>query len=503
VDRLNRLGRDLLRRKGQFRTGQAVLEEALAFYREMLPEEGNDPRVLREAAQLFGQVAWIHQTLGQAAKAAEAWGRQASLVTTLLEKEPASRALRLELADVHRWRGNMLRDLGEAREARQAYDKAVVIHEGLLREFPGQAGYQVALANTLLNSAVLRARREQAEELEPIYRRILELERAAVRAAPDEPRFRSELALALGSQGLYLLESGRGPRAEAVLREALGIQQRLRAGGHLKGAVEHYMARNLVNLARVLAAAGRAGEAEESYRSAVRVLERLVEQFPESAYRRADLASSLAGLAELLDAPGRRREAEEVRRRVIRQYERLKADFPENPDHRRNLVLGYLQLVALLCQLGRQSEAAVPYGKALEQDPGDPAVNNELAWFLATSPEPRLRDAALAVRLAKKAVTARPRSADYRNTLGVAHYRNGDDKAAVAELETAMGLRAGGDCFDWFFLAMAHRRLGDRAGARTWFDRAVRWMDAHKPHPDELRRFRAEADALLADAGKR
>jgi Flp pilus assembly protein TadD len=157
----------------------------------------------------------------------------------------------------------------------------------------------------------------------------------------------------------------------------------------------------------------------------------------------------------------------------------------------------------VLWELGRQAEAAEPYRKALELAPEDPAVNNERAWFLATSLEPRLRDAALAVRLAKKAVAARPQDADYRNTLGVAHYRSGDDKAAVAELETAMTLRGGGDSFDWFFLAMAHWRLGDRDQARAWFDRAVQGMDRHKPHDGELRRFRAEAEALLAEARTR
>jgi len=101
------------------------------------------------------------------------------------------------------------------------------------------------------------------------------------------------------------------------------------------------------------------------------------------------------------------------------------------------------------------------------------------------------------VRLAKKAVTAQPESANYRNTLGVAYYRNGGDTAAIAALETAMSMQAGGDSFDWFFLAMAHRRLGDRDKARKWFDRAVQWMDRHKPHDDELCRFRAEAEAML------
>ena len=45
--------------------------------------------------------------------------------------------------------------------------------------------------------------------------------------------------------------------------------------------------------------------------------------------------------------------------------------------------------------------------------------------------------------------------------------------------------------------------LGDRDKARIWFDRAVQWMDRHKPHDDELCRFRAEAEAMLADPGQR
>jgi tetratricopeptide (TPR) repeat protein len=136
VDRLNRLGGDLLYRPGLYRSGQAVLEEALALYEDLLPEEGNDPKVRREAARLFGQVAGIHHTLDHAAKAAEAWGRQASLLTSLLEEEPASKDLRMDLADTQKWRGDALRDSGKAREAREAYAQAARLQEGLLRESP-------------------------------------------------------------------------------------------------------------------------------------------------------------------------------------------------------------------------------------------------------------------------------------------------------------------------------------------------------------------------------
>jgi tetratricopeptide (TPR) repeat protein len=253
------------------------------------------------------------------------------------------------------------------------------------------------------------------------------------------------------------LEIGRCSEAEAAVREALEIHKQLFDGGQLKenGYIERYLAGNFTGLARVLTAAGKADEAEKSCRQAVNLLERSSKEFPHSAY------------------------------------------------HRLELVKTYLQLAGLLCELGRQTEAAEPYRAALELNTEDPAISNELAWFLATSAEPRLRDATQAVRLAKQAVVARKGSPDCWNTLGVAHYRIGDNKAAVTVLEKAMSLRSGGTSYDWFFLAMAHFSLGDHAKAWMWFDRAVHWMDKHKPRDHELRRFRTEAEAMLAQLPKR
>ncbi len=85
----------------------------------------------------------------------------------------------------------------------------------------------------------------------------------------------------------------------------------------------------------------------------------------------------------------------------------------------------------------------------------------------------------------------------YWNTLGVAQYRAGDWKAAVAALEKSMRLRGGGDAFDWFFLAMADWRLDAKAESRKWYARAVSWTEKNRATDDECRRFRAEADELF------
>jgi tetratricopeptide (TPR) repeat protein len=500
VDQLKHLGRDLLQRGGQHRAGQAVLEEALAFYQEMLPDEGRDPAVRREAAQLYRQVAEIHFYLGQPAKAAADFERQATLLASLLDEDPGDKALRLELADTHRWRANMLRDLGKNRQSREAYDEATRLHEALLREDPNQPHYQVGLANTLLNTATLLSPHDHADELEALFRRAIELDRAAVAAAPGEPLFRTELALALEGQGEFFLDTGRGRQAEACVSEALEIQRKLLTDGLLRGPSRRYLARTLVGLGQVFAATGRAPQAEHYYREAATLLRQTVEQWPESALCRTDLAATLVVLADALKDPDRRREAEEVRRRAIRHYERLTADFPEQPHHRLRLARAYLALAELLSRCGRHDETGEILERAFEADPGNPTINDRLAWFLATTPEVALRDHALAVRLAQKAVDAKPRCAEHHTTLGVCHYRQGDYAAAIAALEAALELRGASDGTDWLFLAMAHCRLGHHATARACLERGVQWLDRLQPRDEELLRFRAEAEVLLAEA---
>ena len=71
-----------------------------------------------------------------------------------------------------------------------------------------------------------------------------------------------------------------------------------------------------------------------------------------------------------------------------------------------------------------------------------------------------------------------------------------DRKAATAALDLSMVLRNAGDSNEWFLLAMSHWQLGNKAGARKWYDKAVAWMERNQ-HSEELCRFRAEAEELM------
>jgi tetratricopeptide (TPR) repeat protein len=79
----------------------------------------------------------------------------------------------------------------------------------------------------------------------------------------------------------------------------------------------------------------------------------------------------------------------------------------------------------------------------------------------------------------------------------MALYRAGELREAITALEKAMELKDGGDSLDWFSLAMAQWRLGNRDQAREWFQKAVQGMEKDNLRDPELERFRSEASALL------
>ena len=134
---------------------------------------------------------------------------------------------------------------------------------------------------------------------------------------------------------------------------------------------------------------------------------------------------------------------------------------------------------------------------AVKRSPETPKELNNLAWLLATCADVRFRDPPRAVELAKKAVVLAPQASSYWHTLGVAQYRVRNWEEAIKALDKCRDIQKWATSYDWFFLAMCHWQLGQKAEARKWHDAAVKSMEQHDPQNEELQRFRAESEALL------
>jgi serine/threonine protein kinase/Flp pilus assembly protein TadD len=150
-----------------------------------------------------------------------------------------------------------------------------------------------------------------------------------------------------------------------------------------------------------------------------------------------------------------------------------------------------------LCQ-----EAVAAWQRAARLHPSARGSIN-LAWIFTTCSLPKLRDPVRALEAAHKAVDLAPQSELAWQVLGWAEYRSGNWQASVAALEKSMALQTdpkGGDPWQWFWLAMAHARLGHPEEARKCYRKAVAWVDRQDPRAattEEVRRFQAEAAALL------
>jgi tetratricopeptide (TPR) repeat protein len=168
------------------------------------------------------------------------------------------------------------------------------------------------------------------------------------------------------------------------------------------------------------------------------------------------LGGSLGGVLLLLSIGG----PLVARRQAILAADETAARRQANEESRRTRIL--------------YQEASTHYTKAYElledlikATPADSArrlqfatISCELAWFLATSPDPQLRDPAHAVTLAEMALRQQPSSAPCWRALGAARYRTGDWHGALEALRRARSLAPDPAGTDLLFLAMTYARLG-------------------------------------------
>jgi tetratricopeptide (TPR) repeat protein len=209
---------------------------------------------------------------------------------------------------------------------------------------------------------------------------------------------------------------------------------------------------------------------------------------------------SMNNLAVVLRIQGRLDEALKLHRETLQIQEEVLG--PENPH-----TLGSMHNIAFVLGLqGHTNEAVKQYEQILPiqervlgpEHPARLQALNDLAWLLATAANPEDRNPQRAIELAKEVVQYSPKRGDRWNVLGVAYYRAGDWRHAIAALEKSLELAPKESVADnGFFLAMAHWQLGEKDQAQQWYTKAAGWMDQNPPSDPELFQFRKEAATLL------
>jgi tetratricopeptide (TPR) repeat protein len=288
--------------------------------------------------------------------------------------------------------------------------------------------------------------------------------------------------------GVWCFGQGMLAEAEAEFRKAIELAEAPSQGEHFKHLLH-------ANLGNTLEKQGRHKEAEDEYRVATHLE-------PDSDYAHNQLGNALYHWTRYEEAEAEYRVAIRLKPddpvlhdnrggalAELGRWEEASAEFikatqckTQNADaehwyHRALLCLrdGNLDGYRKVC-----SDMLERFGKADYAD-----ASGEPAWTCVLAPNAGA-DPAKLVSLAEKVLAKGPKGHWQFNLLGAALYRAGCFDEAVKRLTEATALNAdpfrSNMLYTWFFLAMAHQRLGHADEARRWLDKATQATeDALKP----------------------
>jgi tetratricopeptide (TPR) repeat protein len=251
-------------------------------------------------------------------------------------------------------------------------------------------------------------------------------------------------------------------------------------------------ARHNLNLGNLLKKRGMAAQAEKEWCRGVALWKGLAAEFPSDSEYPVGLGGTYCNLGGLALTQGRPADALPWLNQAVAVLTPVTEREPW-AQARQYLFNSHILRAQTLQKQGQFAEAIADCREAVKLNPKITFAHRLLGLYLATATDRRLRDPKRAVASAKKALELAPADPSNWHTLGMAYYARGAYRAAVHAMIRAQR----GDGTTFFFLAMSHWQLGHKDTAGEYFQKAVRWMDRFQPRNVELRRFRAEAAALL------
>ena len=530
-----------------------VLEAALSSCREFLQRNEANASMRRETARVRYWTGCILLLLGNQDDARLALADALPALQVLAVEWPEHPAYRYMMSEASLNLGSLLaQDKATAGAAEQAFRQSLGTFRELTRHYPERLnyGFQLAQAHQQFGAFLSHAgrSREADQEFRKTQRLLTDLEKQGIGASPEY-----QLGLAQSHLNLGALHTAAGQYDQALekFRKAGAILAKL--PDELASVAENrgYLAAQWNEFGNRLVRKGRMAEACNAYTQARGLCEGLVKAFPREPEYRSHLGFALMQLGLAVREQGNLGESCRLFAAAVEHQQAALTVNPADEECRVSLRDTYLALAATEMRRSRYREAAdaavqlpqvypdrwqehfrsitflarcltaaekdsrlgkaerqelvASYGSRLQKyrhalakrTVDNAGASNALAWFLATCPKPELRDPGQAVVLAQKATSLDPKRGGYWNTLGVAYCRLEKWKRAAAALEQSIRLSGGGDCADWFFLAIAYWKLDRKVEALDQYDRAMIWMDEHKPQDEELLRFRDEATQLI------
>ena len=337
-------------------------------------------------------------------------------------------------------------NLGDVAGALDSYRKGEAIRRQVAAARPGDVDAQERLGASAVKVADALFGRGDLANAVAQYRQVRTVREAALRLSPTKRSLRAGLAEVTGRLCTVLVPTGDVPGALDNCARNADLLRGLQASDPTAGPWPAQLALNRIATGNAQRLSGDPKTAAVTLNDAVAGLQTLLRERPDNA----DLARRLAvahayranALADLGDLAG----AADDYGAAVDRLSRLAALDPANARFRTDLVYMLTKRAELLTKAGALDRARAETTRALALQresalaPGaPPEVLNDYAWHLVSCEPPDLRQPALALTFARRAVAVSTGpNPVHLHTLALALYRTGDPAGAVNAAERAL-----------------------------------------------------------------
>ena len=442
----NHLGLALLR-LGRFDEAESVIRQAITT-QEMLVRDAPDDLDLR------ARIAFAHHDLAQVptvdvAERKQLFQQSIRLLEELAAEHPYDPAWRFFLARPLFWYGCLLRTNGDADEAKQLFQRSFEIRLAIAASHPKMVSYQEELFDVAFDLALLYQAQGELQSALDLFTDAIDRSPAPL---PMLAAWNAEVSRALGQ----------GEEALVDLLTAIEQIEGMAAHSDVNSRTSRILDTAYGWSFNILVSCDRYREAADQNQKRLALLGPAILNNPGDQKRVSQYTTTVRETVSLLISTDRLKDAKACFDNVLPVLEQVAFTLSDEPRFAANVRANGL---------------------------------NSIAWLLVLRPEDGLHRAEKGVEFASQAVQLMPEPV-FWNTLGLAHYRNGDTTKAVDALEkSAELLGAVRYPTNKFLLAMAYHGNGDHRQARQHYDTGINWVN----HMTSLGRKQADFEQLLRE----
>jgi tetratricopeptide (TPR) repeat protein len=333
------------------------LEKALASYEEFAQDTGQEEEARRGLAWAYLRIAKIRHSLGQAAKAEEAYRRSQEQFARLVAEFPSGSEYREGLGLSRYGMGALLSKTRRSKEGEAAFQDALAVFTQAAADFPANPGFRQKLSDCHFGLASCLRLNRRSKEAEAEYRHALAITKQLVDEFPDNVEYGISLSRIHFDLSLEFVARQHWTEAETHLRASLALSDKLVARFPTRTGFRYGLAWGYSILGAVLTNLDRLSEARDACRKALPLLKQLADDFPNRPIYQSSVAAALIRLAEASmtkepEQAGRLLEEALVYSRVAVEAE------PDNMDYLFSLYQNYHVQIQVFLQLRDHARAA-------------------------------------------------------------------------------------------------------------------------------------------------